>query len=370
MQNLFRNSVILICSILIYSIFTITPASAHGVGGLEPSKTEAEVTSIEPKTTEFKAESIENGRRFEITRLGAKELIVLGIESEPYIRMNEEGVFLNKKSATRIINQSSSSTKSIDELKDEFSVTSSDPDAKPSWYKVSSSDTYAFLDHRTHYMGSVPEGVSDLGSNQLDVKVGNQIHVITISFHAKQTTFPYLSILLLFGICIGIAIFALRNKNGFKKIISRRICAIFLAIIAVSETLHIVGYMKFAQQSFASELSGAFYGILLIALAIASLLKILNKKARQRSWNTTVRAHAPLLSITGFVGLSAGAIIEYQALIYPYPATSLSPFVTRLLIICVGSLSTAILMLGIGDIKQSEHNEEPMKDVSDLSPSN
>src|SRR5690606_8421557 len=106
--------------------------------------------------------------RVELTRTNNADVVVLGVDNEPYILINEKGVFENAKSATRLINQSTSKGYSKSSLK-EFYETSDDPEQPPSWKKVSSSQSYRWHDHRAHYMGTIPSGAIDLGTSSLIV---------------------------------------------------------------------------------------------------------------------------------------------------------------------------------------------------------
>src|SRR5690606_28013904 len=91
---------------------------------------------------------------------------------------------LNRKSATSIINKSTSKDFSIENFAREAAKTSDDPKTPPSWEKVSSSNSYAWHDHRTHFMGTVPSDSIDLGGGNLPVLVDSKIHQVSFSFTA------------------------------------------------------------------------------------------------------------------------------------------------------------------------------------------
>lgn len=335
-------------------------ADAHGVGGIGPSNTTAKVTTIQPKSDDFKAESIENGNRFKITKTQSTDIVVLGVDEEQFLLFDNSGVFVNKKSATRLINQSNSTTKSVEALKREFEATSSDPNEKPVWEKLSSASSYAWHDHRSHYMGTVPKGITNLGTSQIKVKVDGEIHTITIEFNSRSSSFPYF---LLIAFLIGLILVGATSyffTNVFVRKYTQIPVTISLVAIIALESIHIFGYSVFSQRSMMSDLSSSLYGIILLLLAITSLIKV--SKNRNLDWDSKTTKLAPLLSATGFVGLSAGALLEYKILVDPYLPTVFPAWIAKFSVITIGILSAAIFALGIANIKHPSNSEELLKE--------
>ncbi len=348
-----RTLGILIAIVVALTALTPARADAHGIGGLEPSDTNAEVISVTPVSKDFVLESVENGGRVRLTRTGSENVYVLGVDGEQYIRITNEGTYLNQKSATRLINQSTNSkTSSISAQ--EYKATSSDPDTAPVWKKVSDSTSYIWHDHRTHYMGSVPEGETTLGTNTLPLRIGTENHTATFEFyttHTPNAALPFV-VLGIFFLAILLAVFCFRKH--FLALMNKTFTVIVLIVLAILEAIHIVSYMSFAQQSLVAELTASIYGLIFIGLILASIYKIFRSR---NSWTETLRSHAPLLSVTGFVGLTAGTLIEYRALIEPFPASTLSSTVVRSGIVLVGCLSSLIFAVGAIHIK--ENNPAP-----------
>lgn len=165
-----------------------TRADAHGIGGVEPSTSSAHVTSVDPATQDFAIISIENGSRVKLRKLGNTDIIVLGVSSEPYIKISSQGTFLNQKSATRLINQSTSGSTTAQNETKEFAQTSDDPNTPPVWKKVSSSDTYRWHDHRAHYMGSTVANASLLGGKFISSAHRKYRSHSRIRFHFETKT--------------------------------------------------------------------------------------------------------------------------------------------------------------------------------------
>lgn len=337
--------------ILLSILISPSRAYAHGIGGIEASETVTKVDSIDPKTTDFTVKAIENGSRIRLTRTSNKDVILLGVDNEPYILINDNGTYMNMRSATRIINKSTANTVvSPEKLKDEFNETSSDPNAKPSWIKLSDSQSHDFHDHRAHYMGIVPNGVTNIGKNTLPIQVNNQLYTVNLHFETKQQNQNYLPLLLLIFVIVLISAFAVVKRDLFINSARRSNLILYLALIFICESLHLLGYLRLSQYSFFSELGAIFYGLILLILCVISIFVI--AKDSENTGYPLLNAHAPLLSATGFIGVVAGAVIEYKSLIYPYPASTFSKGITVALILAIALFSTIIFWLGMLAIRQ------------------
>ena len=80
-------------------------------------------------------------------RTGADQVIVLGYDGEPYLRLDGDGVWENERSPAVGLNA---------ERQQGEPAGDADPKAEPSWRKLSGGDTVLFHDHRAHWMGSQP----------------------------------------------------------------------------------------------------------------------------------------------------------------------------------------------------------------------
>lgn len=87
---------------------------------------------------------IENGSRLEARYRGEGDVVVLGYQGEPYLRILRDGVFENLKSPATYINRTRNGT-------DEPATT--DAKAAPEWSKISSGNVARWHDHRIHWMG-------------------------------------------------------------------------------------------------------------------------------------------------------------------------------------------------------------------------
>lgn len=134
------------------------PASADPAG---PSDYESQVIDAEP------APGVElrvlGGDSFiEIVVDEGTEVTVLGYEDEPYVRIDADGtVSVNRNSPAKYLNE--------DRYQDVVVPANADADASPDWEVVADEGTYAWHDHRTHWMNpdTLPPSLDDRSQIQL-----------------------------------------------------------------------------------------------------------------------------------------------------------------------------------------------------------
>jgi hypothetical protein len=89
-----------------------------------------------------------------VTNTSDQELVVLGYEGEPYLRVGPDGVFANRRSEATYLNADRYQRVSVPPI--------ADNDAEPEWVRVSDGPTFLWHDHRIHWMSlAVPPPVQD-----------------------------------------------------------------------------------------------------------------------------------------------------------------------------------------------------------------
>jgi hypothetical protein len=124
------------------------PAAADAA---KPGRYSSEVTSVDPDPGTFSVETAGGDAFLEISVDDGTELLVLGYEGEPYLRFNPDGtVEENQNSPATFINAERFGTNELapEELQG-VDVT----ELEPAWEEVATGGTFAWHDHRTHFMG-------------------------------------------------------------------------------------------------------------------------------------------------------------------------------------------------------------------------
>ena len=140
------------------------PAQAHTISGIEATNYRSEILSVSPDESNLTVELLELGRRVRLTNRGPTDIVVLGYDSEPYLRVGPSGVFENTRSPTL--------------YKNELTVDGSEPEvpksanarAAPKWKRTGGGDTVKWRDQRTRWEGpDAPTVKADPGRRQVVV---------------------------------------------------------------------------------------------------------------------------------------------------------------------------------------------------------
>lgn len=122
------------------------PASAHNVSGVGATNYETTLEGIAPETAGITARVVEGGSRLQLTNTNDRDVVVLGYEDEPYLRIGPDGVFENQRSPATYLNR--------DRTGSQTGPATVDAGAEPEWKKTSSGQTARWHDHRIHWMGA------------------------------------------------------------------------------------------------------------------------------------------------------------------------------------------------------------------------
>src|SRR5262245_15534487 len=125
-----------------------SPAGAHGIGGTQPTNYETTITRVDPPVPGVHVEVVDLGNRLRLTNDTSHDVVVLGYDGEPYLRVGPRGVFENRKSPATYLNRSRVPTGPA--------PASADSAAPPVWQRVSDASSATWHDHRAHWMGSDP----------------------------------------------------------------------------------------------------------------------------------------------------------------------------------------------------------------------
>jgi hypothetical protein len=132
-------------------VLTAAPAAADPA---RPTNVSSHVTAISPPTPTVSAEIVGGNAFLRIHVRPGTTVVVHGYEDEPYLRIAADGtVAENTRSAATYLNRTLSGQVDIPPTVDK--------DAPPEWRTVATGGTYAWHDHRVHWMasGSPPQAV-------------------------------------------------------------------------------------------------------------------------------------------------------------------------------------------------------------------
>ncbi|MCU1457308.1 MAG: hypothetical protein JWL73_1400 [Actinomycetia bacterium] len=213
-----------------------TAASAHGVGGLQPSNYRTDVQKVTPRDPQVTVKAVDLGNRLELTNDGRTDVTVIGYQKEPYLRVGPDGVFENTKSPAVWLNRATKP--SAGALPDRY-----DASAAPQWKRISTGHTARWHDHRAHWMGTSDPAIvtNSPGSRHvviphwsIGLRVGNRSGAISgdVLWVPGPAPWPW------FGAAAVLAVaLVLVSRTRFW----RAALVVALSVLLVAEALHVGG---------------------------------------------------------------------------------------------------------------------------------
>jgi hypothetical protein len=122
------------------------PASPAAADPPSPTDVRSTVERVAPAVDGLEAEIVGGDSFLRLMVEPGREVVVAGYEGEPYLRFQPDGrVEVNRRSPAAFVNESRFGSDP---------PASADATAPPTWDEVASGGSYAWHDHRTHWMAS------------------------------------------------------------------------------------------------------------------------------------------------------------------------------------------------------------------------
>jgi hypothetical protein len=308
-------------------VLTTAPAAADAAG---PSDFRSEVTGIVPSVDGVEAE-IRGGDSFlELVVDEDHTVVVEGYEGEPYLRFQPDGtVERNRLSSATYLNE---------DRQGEVEVPAgAGPDAEPDWEAIASGGTYAWHDHRVHWMQesspSVARGEAVGGAYdpwRVPIVVDGAPAEIegTLVYEDDVSPLPYL----------GFAAIAAGLLGFYGRGASLRLTAVLLVVVSAAAV--VVGWADYAAtpDGGGNPLHWALAAVALVTAVGAALL------AR--------RAAGLVLTLASAAALSGWGLFRIDVLSNPVLPTDLPYALDRTVValalgVSVGAAVVAVLSSGL-----------------------
>jgi hypothetical protein len=309
---------------------TAAPASAHGVGGVQPTNYLTTIDAISPPVRGINVEVVDLGTRLQVRNTTAHDVVILGYDGEPYLRVGPRGVFQNVRSPAVYINRT------LNLANAQAPPKSADPKAPPKWEKIGDGNTVRWHDHNAHYMGTQDPPVVQRDRSQRHVIDRYQVNMVwngenvvargRIIWEPPPSPWPYIGIAVLLA---AVVVWATRTRR-WETVFAGALC-----VLIVSETLHVFGLWGATTDNFATKGSASIYSLLGIVVALLALWWMRRKGADSA---------IPLVLLASIFLFVAGGLADITSISRSQVPTTLSPTAARVLItITLGvGLGTAI----------------------------
>jgi hypothetical protein len=133
---------------LLAVVLVAPPVGAHSLGGVEPSNYRARVLAVRPPVPGLTVEVVDAGTRLRLVNTGPRDVVVLGYQFEPWLRVGPRGVFENSRSPTL---QMAGPRRA-----DSPPPAAVDPGGPAAWRQVDPGRSVTWHDHRAHWEADQP----------------------------------------------------------------------------------------------------------------------------------------------------------------------------------------------------------------------
>jgi hypothetical protein len=132
--------------VLLLAVLAVVPAGPALADPARPTDFRSRVLTVEPPDAPVRARVLGGDAFVELRVEPGHEVVVLGYSDEPYLRFDRDGtVWANVHSPAHYLN---------DDRRGEVALPpEADHEADPEWERLTSDGTWAWHDHRVHWMG-------------------------------------------------------------------------------------------------------------------------------------------------------------------------------------------------------------------------
>jgi hypothetical protein len=134
-------------------VLAAPPAEAHTVTGVSPTDYQSEILAVSPAFGGVSVRLLDLGNRVELVNRGGVDIVVLGYQNEPYLRVGPGGVFENRRSPSVALNRATAATTNTSVPRP---VGVAPP---PSWRRTGDGRSVRWRDRRTRWEGPAPPSV-------------------------------------------------------------------------------------------------------------------------------------------------------------------------------------------------------------------
>jgi hypothetical protein len=321
-----RSAVLVVSTLVVGMVVaTASPASAHGLGGLTPTNYETVLQSVAPHVDGVSVRVTDLGTKVEVTNDSGHELVVLGYEGEPYLRIGPHGVFENTRSPATYLNRSTTISGAPPKR--------ADPKATPVWRQISTGTSARWHDHRAHFMGKddPPEVARDPDHRRvvdhwkIPMRLGGETVVARgeIVYVPPPSPWPWV----VGAVLLAALVFVLARTGAWRTVF-----VVVLAVLTVTEIVHVIGLWDASTATFGTKLAESAYSLAGIALGLFGLGWM---------WRKGADSAVPIVLVASIFLFVAGGLADVTSLGNSQVPSTFSAGVARLLV-------TVTLGLGAG----------------------
>lgn len=311
-------------------VATPAPAGAHGTGGVEPSNYVTRITGVRPPAPGVAVRAIDVGTSLELSNTSDREVVVLGYDDEPYLRVGRHGVFENTRSPAVFLNRN---VVVSERLPDSYDST-----APPEWHKISGGHTARWHDHRAHWMGKgAPPWVANdpdrahvvIDDLEIPVLIGAAPATIggDVNWIPGPNPWPWFAL----ATGLAIALIAFVRTRWWPQAL-----VVALATLIVTEILHVAGGWSATSADTAARVGGSVYSIAGVIISAVAAVWLARRDPRHAT---------PLVTIAGLFMLIAGGFADVTSLTRSQLPFTWAPTLSRLAVASALGLGFGLMVV-------------------------
>lgn len=335
----------------LWLVLLAAPALAHAGGGSDATNYRSAVVDVRPPAAGVSWRVLAGDALLQVVNRTGEELTVSGYQGEPYLRVGPDGVFENRNSPAAYLNNDRLAQTPVPET--------ADPRAEPAWVRVGDRPTFAWHDHRIHWMASTlpPQVQADpnqpvlVNAWQVPFTLAGREAVVAgeLRWVPGPVWWPWpLAAGLL---ALAPVMLAVRRASGEqRRRAALRSAALVLAAVAVLDVLHTVDDLVAVPATVAENITAGLQAGLFIAVAFFGAW---------RAWRAGDGAATALL--VGAAALTVGiGLLHLATLTRSQVASMLPAWVARAvtaanLVLPLPAVAAAVIS---GDFSAHSENED------------
>ena len=302
-----------------------TPAFAHGPGGAQPRNYQTRVLRVRPAVANLELRAVDVGARLELENRTGRDMLVLGYDDEPYLRVGPDGVFENRRSPATYLNRTHRNPPPP--------PARADPSAAPVWRKISDEPIARWHDHRVHWMGRDDPPAVRRDPNRTQViqrwtlTVRQGATTITATGDVRWVPGPSPWPWVLGALTLAVSLVLASWTRSWHWI-----CGVALAALAVVGTVHLAAGWGATTSPVSTRLGASAY----LLAAVALTLLALGTLALRGNYTA-----GPMVLLAGIFVALAGGAADIQELSRSQLPSTIDPDQTRAIV-------TTLLGAGLG----------------------
>jgi hypothetical protein len=318
---------------------------AHGGTAVQRSDHRAELDGFSPKVAGVTARLVDDGTRIELDADG-HEVVVLGYEGEPYLLVDEGGVYENALSPSTYLNRS---------LTGDAIPAEADSDSEPRWEKLDDGTVVRWHDHALHVPPGQALGTRDESRWSIPLRIDGE----EVLLDGRLVTLPKPSMApwLLAAAAIAIAVIVTARRGGTGTTM-----ALLAALVAVDAArIYGIAFGTPAWLASPVDVLSDQWALLIVGWGMAIAAFVLY--GRGRRWDATAAALVASAVIT-----VEGGILELDDLASAGLTSALPVGVARAAIAIVLGLGVGLTIRAGLSLRRATSRPAPPAPRSGTSP--